>query len=571
MKLRIKVLLLLTGMWALISVATFTYSKITLTNEYVRIEKNEVTDDLYRTNKTLKSLFSSLKLLTSDWSQWDDVYKFMKDKNKAFIEANINDATFQNTKLNVMLFFKTDGTLLYGANYDLENKQFLPLPQELVSYLETVPSYTQLTDATKGTTGIVKLKESYAVLAAQPIFTSNGTGPADGTLVMGYFFTDKHLAKLSEILMIKVHLYPLPIPTSDVRLNQAYDALKSGQDSYISGNSINSISGYTFVKNIAGNPIGILKIQEPRILFNEGVKTINWYLGILISIGIIFLVAIWYLLKILILDRIIHVSKQLVHISKHSKFEERIHVSGRDELANMVNDVNSLLEIIQLSEKQLKHRISLNDEQLDRLSMLNKNLHNEMLRQRQIEEELRQGETVLRQMAYYDPLTGLPNRFFFEELADQLISESKHEGLNMALLFLDADKFKHINDTYGHAIGDKFLKHCAQQLKSCLSENDIISRLAGDEFIICLHNIREKAIISRIAQRILDNLSIPLLVDGKQISSTFSMGISLYPEDGKTIEELENRADIAMYYAKENTNVSYYFYNDIKEETHETE
>src|SRR3990167_3938102 len=107
MKLRIKVLIILASVWAIISLSVFAYSYMTLRNEYLKIEKSEVTDDISRMSKTLNSLFSSLKLLTADWGQWNDVYTFMKNKNEAFVKANLNMPTFENTKLNLILFFNT--------------------------------------------------------------------------------------------------------------------------------------------------------------------------------------------------------------------------------------------------------------------------------------------------------------------------------------------------------------------------------------------------------------------------------------------------------------------------------
>jgi len=133
-------------------------------------------------------------------------------------------------------------------------------------------------------------------------------------------------------------------------------------------------------------------------------------------------------------------------------------------------------------------------------------------------------------------------------------------------MFLDADRFKQINDTYGHETGDIFLKHVAERLKYAVKDSDIVARLAGDEFVVLLNNVKEKVIINLIAEKISKAVSLPMPIKGKnfKISSSFSIGISIYPEDGANGEELLHSADLAMYYAKKNKNeYTHYYAKDI--------
>lgn len=563
MKLRLKVLLILASMWAIIALVMFLYSKSTFTHEYARLETKEVTEDLQRVNKSLTTLFMSLKLLNNDWSQWDDAYRFMQDKNTGFIKSNMAFTTFENSKINLILFFDPTGKLFYGLNYDLNKNQFIAIPQDLITRMEVEKTFTRQSNASSGKIGLVKANGGYIVLSAMPILTSEGKGPIAGTLVMGYYLNDNHIAELSNIVQMKVHLFPLPIPKDNVELNLVSDNLSNGALNYIAVERQDLIAGYTYIRDIEKSAIGILRIEVPRILYTEGIRTINSYLGIVISIGMIFLFSVWYLLKIFVMDRILLVSKQVIDITEKSKFETRIKTQGKDELEDMVIAINSLIEIIELTESQLKYRIFLRTEELERLSKLNKNLYTEMGNQRMIESRLREGEKALRTMAYYDSLTGLPNRVYLYEMMKKLVSQAEHQGSRLAVLFLDANKFKSINDTYGHDIGDKFLRHAAQQLKASIKETDIAARLAGDEFIICLNNIHSKSEIMTTVDNILQKISAPLQVDQFEIIPTFSMGISIYPEDGKSVEELEKHADLAMYFAKGQPNSSYCFYDEV--------
>lgn len=564
MQLRAKVFSILAGMTILSSCIIYYYSRIELLNEYSKLEINSVQQDLRRTNKTLDNMFSSLKTLSFDWSQWDDAYKFMHDKNSAFIKSNMAFTTFENAKLNLILFFDTKNNLFYGIHYDLAQKKFVPLAPDLIATIQAEKIFPHSTLSPEYKTGILKTNSGYLALSAATIMTSQGKGPVAGILMMGYFFSGEHLAKLSDIIEMKVDLHPLPLPANAIYLNKIYKNLINNQPTYIEATDNNYINGYTLIRDMDKDPIGILSIQIPRTLYYEGVKTINRYLIIIIGMGALLLLSMVYLLKRYVLDRIIDVSHQVIQIKSNSNFKRRIFASGSDEITNMVTALNSLLELIELSQDQLKYRIFQRTEELGQIANLNKNLHHEISKQKAVEHIMREDEKILRHLAYYDVLTELPNRYFFHEILQKTLAKAEREGSGIAILFVDADKFKQINDTYGHDVGDKYLIHTANQIKQSIKGTDIAARLAGDEFIICLNQIHHKAILEAIVQKILKQLSTPLKIDEIEISSSFSMGIAIYPEDGSTVEELERNADLAMYYAKKQHASSYCFFDMIK-------
>lgn len=165
--------------------------------------------------------------------------------------------------------------------------------------------------------------------------------------------------------------------------------------------------------------------------------------------------------------------------------------------------------------------------------------------------ELRQTEDRLRRMAYHDPLTGLPNRKLFEERLIQALEWAQGHNQILALLFLDLDGFKSINDSYGHQMGDLLLKAVAQRLTGSLRGSDTVARLGGDEFVVLLPVIPGVADVKRVAEKILATLSQSFLLDGKTIPVTTSIGISLCPLNGNTLSSLIEKADMAMYEAKE--------------------
>ncbi|MBE9012914.1 CHASE2 domain-containing protein [Pseudanabaenaceae cyanobacterium LEGE 13415] len=164
--------------------------------------------------------------------------------------------------------------------------------------------------------------------------------------------------------------------------------------------------------------------------------------------------------------------------------------------------------------------------------------------------ELRLSQDRLNYIANHDALTGLPNRILLYERISESISTAKANGQVLALMFLDLDGFKQINDTLGHAIGDLLLQAVAKRLTGCLRTSDTVARLGGDEFVVLLPTIPDTSNVTQVARKILSTLSQAFAISGETLSVTTSIGIALFPEHGDQLESLMERADEAMYHAK---------------------
>jgi diguanylate cyclase (GGDEF)-like protein/PAS domain S-box-containing protein len=165
--------------------------------------------------------------------------------------------------------------------------------------------------------------------------------------------------------------------------------------------------------------------------------------------------------------------------------------------------------------------------------------------------ERKQVEEFIWTQANFDPLTGLPNRRMFQERLQIAIKQAHRDNHPMALLFLDLDRFKEVNDTLGHDIGDNMLKEVAKRLKECVRETDTVARLGGDEFTVILGDLDDPGSIDRVAQCILEHMRQPFLLAGETAYISISIGITIYPEDTANMTELLVNADQAMYAAKE--------------------
>lgn len=154
-------------------------------------------------------------------------------------------------------------------------------------------------------------------------------------------------------------------------------------------------------------------------------------------------------------------------------------------------------------------------------------------------------------LAHHDPLTGLPNRLLLRDRMEQAQALAGRKHSRVALMFLDLDRFKTINDSLGHPVGDALLKEIVERLKSCVRDSDTISRQGGDEFIVLLNDVRDSEAVSRVADKIHQRMGQPIVLGSHSLITSFSIGIAIYPEDGEEFDSLLQKADTAMYHAKE--------------------
>ncbi|MEH6346333.1 MAG: EAL domain-containing protein [Bermanella sp.] len=176
--------------------------------------------------------------------------------------------------------------------------------------------------------------------------------------------------------------------------------------------------------------------------------------------------------------------------------------------------------------------------------------------------DLKNAQLKMENLAFFDPLTGLSNRRLFKNRLDKAVSESKRRGTFVALLFLDLDQFKRINDSLGHEAGDQLLVEIAHRLEGSIRESDTVSRIGGDEFTVLLSDIDSSNGVRYIADKILKRLCQPMMLNNQEVSNTVSIGITIGPSDGDDASTLMRNADMAMYQAKAMGRNNYQFFSE---------
>jgi diguanylate cyclase (GGDEF)-like protein/PAS domain S-box-containing protein len=226
------------------------------------------------------------------------------------------------------------------------------------------------------------------------------------------------------------------------------------------------------------------------------------------------------------------------------------HTKGSIYIAEDITERKSAQEALLRAHDELELRVQ---ERTAELARANARLQAEI-------QERRMAEKQIRYLANHDALTGLPNRRLLEDRLERALEAARRHGSQVAIQFIDLDRFKPINDRLGHRMGDLLLKAVATRLKSLLRAIDTVSRVGGDEFVIVLPDMQSSFAVRDTAQKVLDALAQPYLVEGHELSVTPSIGICLYPDDGKDADTLLACADTAMYYAKREGKGNYQLY-----------
>ncbi len=278
-----------------------------------------------------------------------------------------------------------------------------------------------------------------------------------------------------------------------------------------------------------GQRVGNLQLRaDLRRLY----RRLFWYGAMVLVVAALALAVAFVLIHRLqrtITGRITRLADLTRQISRERNYTVRAPVESADEIGALAKSFNDMLQQMQVRDNELARELA----------------------------ERRQAEQRLDRLAHYDTVTSLPNRYFFNERLRTAVTKAHRFNEPIALMFLDLDNFKIINDTLGHNIGDALLRAVGQRLSSALRTGDTISRVGGDEFAVILENLGNVEDVALVAEKCLKSLSAPVDIEGSDIYISVSIGLSLCPNDTADMHELLKNADTAMYHAKANGKNTY--------------
>ena len=300
--------------------------------------------------------------------------------------------------------------------------------------------------------------------------------------------------------------------------------------------------------NYEGEQIGVVYLRSNMKAVHD---RLVWFLGIVVGVLLVSLLITVILstrLQRIITDPLLRLSSIARQVRSEKNYSLRVIGEGRDEVGCLITDFNAMLDEIQSRDDELRE----NRSQLEaRVTQRTRELE---VANSSLATSKEQAECVAKRMEYHahhDALTGLPNRILLNDRITTELAHARRKQGMVAVLFLDLDRFKIINDSLGHAVGDQLLRVIARRLGNCVREEDTVARLGGDEFMVLLPNINGSSDAGRIARKVIDCLIDPISCNGHELHITTSVGISIYPYDGTDSETLIKHADISMYRAKE--------------------
>lgn len=554
-------------------------SRVLILNEFEEIEKNQLENDISLLQMILNQEIERINTINGDWAPWDDTYQFINDRNNKYIENNLGDETFKNLDLNFMVFIDSNNNLVYNKQADLHQQDEVSLNNGMLNYLLDKNSEIGFSDNSDYTAGVIIYQDQPYYISFRPILKSEFRGEQNGVLVMGKHLDSHFRSNLADSLNITVEI---KVTDSDNKLESNYKKIPDSsilKDGISQINPINRkyIAGDLVVKDLSGDYRLRFRLIEARNVYAQGLKSLYYLLFVFLLSSALFSFVIFYLLNKTIF---IYNDEQQVLLNT---IPARIFLKDRD--LNYMSANNVFLEEVDCTLAEIKGKSDydiLSKAEADTLRKWEKEVldkgedfstHETMLQTSDgskkwisashgvyrdnsgkikglvgiimdITEQYR-----LRAMAYQDYLTKLPNRAKFVEYFEELVAKDKK---TFSIIYLDLDRFKLINDSFGHDAGDQFLKSIAEKMKDLVGPEDMVARFSGDEFAFVFVDLEDLEQIKQKCRSILKAIEEPWEYLDQEFQIKASAGIVNYPDDGEKISILLRNVDLAMYYAKEN-------------------
>ncbi len=473
--LRGKSLLLL--VLALIALITFLFvtSHIILLGSYLQLEEKLAQRNIERVQNSLTNELDSLDSVAKDWAVWDDTYVYIQDHNEEYQKSNLVPDTFTQLRINLMAFVQGNGQIVYAGHFDRDSAEARNFPG---LFHNRISDLLRLRDAEEAVKGICLLPDGPLLFAARPILTSEGQGPSRGTIFIGRTLDRDEIDRLSTITHLSFDLFQFADPHLPENVANARDLLPTEGASLVQPLNEASIVGYSLLPDVFGQPALLLQVNMSRDIYQQGEKSILYFLAWVTLIGLGGIALTHWLVGKLVLSR-----------KRQESSEQRMEF-----------------------------------------------------------------------LATHHPITGLPNRTLLLDLLRQSLAYAQRNQLTVAILQIDLDHFKVVNDSLGHAVGDQMLKAVTSRLQKCCRAGDTLAHLGGDDFVLLLPDLSDAQRAATIAQKLQSAMKAPFSLPGQELFATISIGITIAPLDAKDADTLLKNADIAVYQAKAQGRNTYQFF-----------
>ncbi len=475
-------------------------ARAVLFESFSTIEGEQARLSIERVRKALQADIGQLDTTAADYALWNDAHDFLLGRGSDFIASNFTGETLDSLRVQLVWITDVTGhTVIALTTRNGTGTALTAIPPNVMATLQSNASLLVSHEAPTGqSVRLMRLPNGVIAFAAMRVLRTDRTGPAAGTLVFGRYLDDALIARVAETSQSPVHLTFLNDRGRPTSLvPQAVNEWLGSRPELLAAD----------VPNRSATSDELVQTDGPKILGSHA----------------------------LLRD----IEGRPVVVLSTSVTRDALMLGER----TITYVVAGLLACFAIAVVLL-------------LSMLNRTWRTRALVQREWLDQQRK----ISRLARRDALTGLPNRLHLQRLLPRLLARASRDGTRLALLNMDLDHFKNVNDSLGHGSGDKLLTAIAGRLRASVASHDVVVRMGGDEFVVIATLLPEAEVVNSIADRIRTVLSMPLDLDGVTLSISPSIGISVYPEDGSDPEQLLKHADIALYHAKDQGRGNHQFY-----------
>ncbi len=466
----------------------------TIYPRFAEIEHAAAEQAMRRVLLAIETATDEIDVLVNDWSSWNGTYDFAAARSETDIAANLVDETFVGARLALIAYLDPDRRLVWGCGWDRDSGTTVALPDFENPESPVVRVLTEFSEIPGRITGIIDSPLGYLLVVARPVLTGTDGGPAHGTMVMGRRFDETAIGALGarlqqEIGVLDPSAAPVALPDKGEIAVRVAD----------NGNTMNAFAG---LYDLFGMPFAVLEVALPRNVTMAGRTALVVTLIAVVGLAGAVLIVVIGAIDRLVTRPLSRLSETILELIDSSGHLEDLPVARRDELG-----------VVARAVREMHHAIL--------------------------------------EIAHRDSLTGLPNRMSFYERADHMLSAAQRRGSRVALLLIELEGFRAVNDAHGHQAGDMLLRDIARRLSVTVRESDVVARLGGDEFVVLGEGFpggTEE--LARMGHKILEAFEQAIDIGGARVRIGGSVGASLYPDDAPDLDRLLGCADRAMHAAR---------------------
>jgi signal transduction histidine kinase len=335
-------------------VVLYAVSQLILVPSFQQLEDQHIVQNLQRATNALETSINAFKSTALGWSKWDDVYKFVDDRNQAFIDSNLSDTTFIDSDLDIMIFINKSNEIIYEKAFDIQANHAVPVPESLHELIQ--PQGLLVTHPTLSSEygGILNLPEGTLITLSLPILTSQGEGPINGTIIWGRFLNDTRINHLSTAVNIPLTFFNYDEPTLSSEALNAEHNLTIDKSYFAIPKNASIIAGYTRINDLYGKPVSLLQIELPRTIYAQGQTTLTYFMLVMVLIGLVFSFVTVIQLNRNVLRWLSLLSAAVTQVRNTGKLQTPIKVPGNDEIAILGAGLQAMLEELDASRHQLE-------------------------------------------------------------------------------------------------------------------------------------------------------------------------------------------------------------------------